>query len=43
VFKIFKKGFDFFRNTILRKKRLIVPNAPAKILIRALQVKDFLF
>jgi hypothetical protein len=31
VFKIFKKSFDFFRDTMLRKKKLNAPNAPAKI------------
>jgi len=43
VFKILKKDLIFFKDTILRKKKLIAPNAPQKFLIRALQVKDFLF
>jgi len=31
VFKIFKKDLIFFKDTILRKKKLNAPIAPAKI------------
>jgi hypothetical protein len=39
-FNDFKKSFDFQGHNS-KEKKLNVPNAPAKILTRALQVKDF--